>query len=60
MVMILCDVVIDKLREVLGVVKFISISTNEETTINNNDWVGSMHMYMRNRNKPPFYSPLKR
>jgi hypothetical protein len=34
--MILCDIVIDKLREILGVVKFVSISINEETTINNN------------------------
>jgi hypothetical protein len=58
--MILCDIVIEKLREILGVVKSISISTNEEITINNSSWVGSMHMCLRNRNKSPFYSPLKR
>jgi len=60
MVMILCDIVINRLREVLGVVKFISLSTNEDTAINNSSWVGSMHMCLRNRNKSPFYSPLKR
>ncbi len=58
--MILCDIVIDKLREVLGVIKFFSISTNEETIINNSSWAGSMHMCLRSRNKSPFYSPLKR
>ncbi len=48
MVMILCDIVISKMRKVLNAIKFISIFDDEVIAMDNNSWVG-IHAYVLKR-----------
>jgi hypothetical protein len=60
MAMILYDIMIMGMKMVSSATKFIFISFNEVTSIDNNRWLGIHTYVLENGNECPFYSLLER